>query len=250
MKKTKFLGIFGFLLLIACSSNKKDLLNSKRNVEDIYKDALNLLKTQEYTEAAEVFKDIDTLFPYSEKAAQSEILSAYSYFLAKNYIEALREISVFLKYHPANKLIPYALYLKAMCFYAQVVSVGRDIGIAKDAKEAFMVMLNSYPDSKYSKDAMKKIRLLDNLCAAHEMSIARFYQKRDNMLSAIGRYNYVVGTYSNTKYVPEAFYRMIECFLLLNLKSEALNAYKVMEKDFSNDSWTKKACLLMKPISK
>lgn len=241
----RFLSVIGCLLLVACSSHKKSLLESEKSVDEMFKGASLSLKSGEYTEAANAFKDIDTSFPYSDKAARCKILSAYSYFLAKNYMEALRELELFLKYHPADPAVGYALYLKAMCSYVQVVSVGRDIEVAREAKDAFLLLVNSYPNSKYTKDALKKIRNLDNLCAAHHMSIASFYAQRGNHLAAVGRYNYVLGNYGDTDYVEEAYYRIIESCQTLNLREEAQSAYKAMKKIFSEGKWLKKADLIM-----
>ena len=75
---------FGFrllccLLAAGCASKKEDFKN--RSANSIYKKASNLLKKGEYTDAASEFKDIETLFPYSYKAHESQMLAAYCHFL-------------------------------------------------------------------------------------------------------------------------------------------------------------------------
>ncbi|MDR0968802.1 MAG: outer membrane protein assembly factor BamD [Holosporaceae bacterium] len=232
------------LLIVGCSSSKEDFKN--RSPESIYKKAMNLMKEGDFEDAASEFKDIETLFPYSSKANEGQILAAYCYFRASNYLDAVREIEVFLRYHPAHKLVPYAMYLRAMCAYMQVASVGRDSKMAADAKRAFSELANKFPDSEYYKDCLKKIIILDDIIAAHEMAIGRDYQKKKSYLAAIGRYTFVETHLPHTEYAKEAFYRIAECCQILNLKEEAKNARDALEAQYPDSSWTKKAKLLIK----
>ncbi|MCR5225368.1 MAG: outer membrane protein assembly factor BamD [Alphaproteobacteria bacterium] len=242
--RSSYLCLLSLLLIAGCGSTKEDFKN--RTPDSIYQKGLTLLNEGEYTEAAEEFKDIETLFPYSSIANEGQILSAYSYFKAKSYQDAIREIEVFLRYHPANKLVPYAMYLKAMCLYMQVASVGRDAENALEAKKAFVALVNKFPTSDYREDSLEKIIILDDITAAHEMAIGRYYQKNKNALAAIGRYNFVVSRLPHTDFVPEALFRMVECCSSLGLKEEATNAYAALKHDFPNSDWLQKADLLIK----
>jgi outer membrane protein assembly factor BamD len=223
---------------------KDDLKN--RSAEEVYKKAKLLLKEKEYTEAATEFKNIEMLFPYSSKATEGQVLSAYCYFLASSYIDAIREIKVFLRYHPSHELVPYALYLKAVCMYMQVFSVGRDSKAAIDAKQAFVELANKFPGSKYHQDALTRIIILDDIIAAHEMSVGRFYQKNKSALAAIGRYTLVATQFLHTGYADEAFYRIAECCYSLGLNEEAKNAIETLKKHGANSSWGKKIKFLAK----
>ncbi|MDR2780853.1 MAG: outer membrane protein assembly factor BamD [Holosporaceae bacterium] len=229
-------------LIIGCSSTDEDLKN--RNVNSVYKKAISLMKAKEYTDAASEFKNIEMLFPYSSKATDGQILAAYCYFLASSYMDAIREIKVFLRYHPSNKLVPYAMYLKAMCLYMQVASVGRDSKVALDAKHDFVELVNRFPESKYYEDSLKKIVILDDIIAAHEMTIGRYYQKNKSALAAIGRYTFVATNLLHTGYADEAFYRIAECCYFLGLKKEAENAIASLKNLYPSSRWTKKAKFL------
>ncbi|MDR0632482.1 MAG: outer membrane protein assembly factor BamD [Holosporaceae bacterium] len=240
------LKLLSFLLLVGCASKKEDF--KTRTVDGIYNKARSLLKGGEYTDAASEFKDIETLFPYSSKANEGQIMAAYCYFLASDYLSATREIEVFLRYHPSHEFVPYAMYLKAMCIYMQVVSLGRDSRAAMDAKHAFVELANKFPDSEYYRDALKRIIILDDIIAAHEMAIGRYYQKNRSHLAATGRYMFVSSQLSSTKYAEEALYRIVECCYALGLKEEAKDAYRALKSDLPSSSWTKKAELLIKKI--
>ena len=160
-------------------------------------------------------------------------------------MDATRELDIFMRYHSSHQLMPYALYLRAMCIYMQVASVGRDARIAQDAKQAFIELVNRFPDSIYYEDSMRKIYVLDGILAAHEMLIGRFYQQKSNSLSAIGRYNFVISRFGHTNQAPEAYYRIVECCLQEGLRQEAEGEYSALKSKFPNDKWKEKADSLM-----
>lgn len=238
----------GLLLLLAflvsCSSSNKDDIKGK-TAESLYAEGNQLLKHGEYSDAADAFNKVESLFPYSSKASVSQVLAAYCHFLAANYLDATRELDIFMRYHSSHSLVPYAMYLRAMCIYMQVASVGRDPRIAQDAKQAFIELMNRFPDSIYCGDSARKILVLDGILAAHEMDIGRFYQKKSNSLSAIGRYNFVITKFGHTNQAAEAYYRIIECCLEEGLNEEASVAYKTLGIKFPNDKWKERADSLM-----
>lgn len=243
MKSIKYCGVVFLAFLAGCAHQKEEF--SKRSPESIYKKGMQLLKSKEFTDAASEFKDIEMLFPYSEKAVDGQVLAAYSYYRAKSYNDALRELDIFEKYHPAHAYIPYVMYLRASCLYMQISSVGRDSKMAVEAKMAYTKLANRFPQSKYFDDCVKKVQALDNLLAAHEISIAKFYQKNKSALSAISRYNYIIASYPASNCIAEVYFRIIECCRAIGLIDEANIAYNAMKSKFARSIWTKKAEKLM-----
>lgn len=238
--------VFLFLMFLGCSSDKEGI--EGKTADSLYAEGNRLLKQGDYSDAADTFNQVESLFPYSSKAPESQILAAYSHFLIgdeKYYSDALRELDIFMHYHSSHNLAPYALYLRAMCIYMQVASVGRDIIIAQDAKQAFTELVNRFPNSIYYKDSIRKIYVLDGILAAREMLIGRFYQKKSNSLAAIWRYNFVINHYGHSNQAPEAYYRIIECCKNEGLDKEAINAYNSLKNKFPNDKWKIKADALM-----
>ena len=236
-------------LLPGCSSDisKKNSVEGK-SPDGLYKEASAMMKYGAFSDAADTFKQVESLFPYSSKAAQSQIMAAYCYFLAENYLDASRELEIFMRYHSSHKLMPYAAYLKAMCIYVRIASVGRDAKVAQDAKEAFIELVNRYPDSKYYQDSLEKIKIIDGLLAAREMMVARYYQNRSNFFAAINRYNFVISNFGHTNQVPEAYYRVIECCLKEGMSQEADGVNKILQKRFSSNKWANKAKEKMKKL--
>lgn len=233
----------GLAFLIAgCESSKLPV--EGKDAEEVFREALIMLKDENFEDASTKFKDVDTYFPYSKKANEAQILSAYCNFKKGSYLDAIRELDIFLRYHPSHQMVPYALYLRAVNKYMTISTVGRDSERAKETRGAFIELINRFPESKYAKDSRKKIIILDDVIAAHELLIGKYYQKRKSSLSAINRYNYIVSRFSNTKSAEEAFFRIVECCKNEGLQEEANNAASVLKIRFPNSKWTKKLARL------
>lgn len=241
--------VTGTVLALALSGCSSDVSNKNsvtgKTPDKLYKEASSMLKHGSFSDAADTFNQIESLFPYSSKAAQGQIMAAYCHFLGENYTDASRELEIFGRYHSSHKLMPYALYLKAMCVYMRIGSVGRDAKVAQDAREAFMELINRYPDSKYYADSIKKVGIIDGLLAAREMMVGRFYQKRSNFFAAMGRYNFVISNFGHTNQVAEAYYRLIECCLEEGMLQEAEGIYGILQKKYAENKWKKKADVKM-----
>ena len=64
--------------------------------------------------------------PYSEWSRRSILMTAYAHYEANDYAEAIADADQFIALYPGNPSTPYAYYLKAICYFEQIVDVGRD----------------------------------------------------------------------------------------------------------------------------
>ena len=63
-------------------------------------------------------------------------MSAFSYYMAQKYPDAISSAQRFLTIHPGNKDAPYANYLIAMSYYQQIEDVTRDQKITQQASDS------------------------------------------------------------------------------------------------------------------
>jgi len=63
--------------------------------------------------------------------------------------------------------------------------------------------------------------------------------------AAINRFQKVLDEYESSNQVPEALYRLIASFSMMNLKEEASRSLRVAQYNFPDSPWTKKAEKLM-----
>ena len=59
-------------------------------------------------------------------STKAKIMGAYAYYKDQKYDDAILSLDRFIKFHPGNKDIAYAYYLKALCYYEQITGVEKD----------------------------------------------------------------------------------------------------------------------------
>ncbi len=227
----------------ACSSTPKP---ENQSAEELYNEAHDYLNDTSYKKAAETFEQVELEHPYSKWATKSKLMAAYAYYRDKKYDDALLALDRFIKFHPGNKDIAYAYYMKAMCYYEQISDVNRDQSNTQQALDALYQVTARFPNSEYAKDANFKIDLTNDHLAGKEMEIGRYYLSQKNYLSALNRFSVVVNQYQTTSHIEEALYRQVEIYKILGLNSEAKNAAKVLSYNYPKSSWNKKAQDLLK----
>lgn len=215
----------------------KDDMYVEQPVDVLYNRALDALGRQEYKAAAKGFEEVDRQHPYSVWATKAEIMLAFTYYESNKYDDAIIALDRFIQLHPGHRDIPYAYYLKALCYYEQISDVGRDQRAAQQALEALSEVVKRFPDSPYARDARLKVELAIDHLAGKEMEIGRFYEKQGIYIAAINRYRTVIERYQSTTHVPEALSRLVECYTALGVKSEAQSAAAVLGYNFPGSDW-------------
>ena len=228
MKKC-YVALGAFLLLTACSS-KVDF--ETMSAEEIYNYAMDEMEKTRYSKAETAFETLETDHPYSQWAVRSKLMSAYAYYKDEKYDDAVMAVDRFIKYHPGNKDVPYALYLKGMCYYDQISSADKDQGNTQKAAETFALLMAMYPDSEYAKDAAGKMNLTEDYKAGQEMIIGRYYLHEGNYLSALNRFNVVLENYQKTIQIEEALYRQVEIYAIFGLNNYANGYFKILQQNY------------------
>ena len=230
-----------------CARNRTgaDTAYIARDVNTLYALAKERLDKQRYEEAAKIFDEVERQHPYSIWARRAQMMSAFSYYMAQKYPEAISSAQRFLTIHPGNKDAPYAHYLIAMSHYQQIEDVTRDQATTQLAANAFGELMRRYPESRYASDARLKLDLINDHLAGKEMEIGRFYQRSGKWLAATLRFREVVEKYQTTNHTPEALERLVECYLALGIPQEAQKAAAVLGRNYPGSEWYHRAYKLV-----
>ena len=179
--------------------------------------------------------------PQSKWAEKASLMSAYSEYSRNAYSNAVFDLERHIKNYPADKNIPYAYYLIAICYYEQILDEKKDLRPLLEAKEKFEFIIKAYPNTDYATDARFKIDLIIDQLAAKEMSIARFYMKTEKWIPAINRLKTVVEKYDKTIFVEEALHRLVEVYYKIGLIEESKQAAAILGYNYKSGEWYKRS---------
>ena len=242
MKKFfSLLSLTCIMMLSACASNENIINDEDKTAEQLYTEGYNYLEKTSYQKAAETFDKVEMEHPYSKWATKSKLMSAYSYYKAENYDDAIVALDIFIRLHPGNKDVSYAYYLKGLSYYNQISSSEKEQSATKDAYDTFSQVITLFPTSEYAEDAKSKMSLIEDHLAGHEMTIGRYYLENKDYVSALNRFSAVTDNFQTTPQIEEALYREVEIYTILGLTSEAKNKEKILTSNYPESKWSKLA---------
>ena len=212
----------------------------------VYDQGLGKLAGGAPQDAAKKFTELGKQYPGSDWARKGLLMTTYSQYTAGSYDDAETSAERYVKEYPKSEEAPYALYLQASSYYAQILDISRDQERASKALDLFKKVVADYPKSEYVSDSKFKIQVTSDQLAGKEMSIGRFYLNRRNYTAAINRFRAVLSNYQTTRHSEEALYRLTEAYMGLGISDEAQTAAAVLGHNFPDGQWYKDAYALLK----
>ena len=247
MKLVNIINIFIIIFfLISCAKEEiKDSIIKEKNLDlqvfEAYSEGQQALKGGDVLFAAKKFNEAEKLFPQSEWAPKSALMAAYSYYSQDYYGDAIAELERFIKIYQLDKNLDYAYYLLGICYYEQIVDETKDTQAIIKAKNILKFLVKEYPKTDYALDASYKLDLIDDILAAKEMYLARYYLDKKKWIPAINRFQMVVNQYDTTIYTEEALHRLVEVHYLLGLEKEAKKYANLLGYNFQSSKWYEKS---------
>ena len=241
MFKVFLILLLSVFLLLACSKKDNTEIVSepteKEMVVAIYVEAVDALKKGDAFYAAKKFKEVESLLPQSEWAAKASLMASYAEYSRNAFSNSIFGLERHIANYPADKNIPYAHYLIAICYYEQILDEKKDLQPLVQAKEKFEFIMLTYPETDYATDARFKLDLIIDQLAAKEMSIARYYMKTEKWIPALNRLKIVVEKYDKTVFIEEALHRLVEVYYNIGLVEEAKQAAAILGYNYQSGTW-------------
>ena len=235
--------------LSGCSTFKKrhktDLSYVERPVDVLYAAGADRMDHQQWNQAVDYFREVERQHPYSEWSRRAILMTAFAHYEAQNYAEAVGDADRFISLYPGNASAAYAYYLKAVCYFEQIIDVGRDQASTEQALASLREVVRRFPHSEYASDARLKVDMVNDQLAGKEMNIGRFYQMNGQPVAALDRFKVVIDRYQTTSHAPEALYRLVALDVSLGLMDEAQRNAAVLGANFPGDRWYFDAYRLM-----
>ena len=184
--------------LVSCSQESKQIVTEiegddiEQQMIKAYNEGVVSLENGDAIYAAKIFNEAELLYPQSEWASKSSLMSSYAYWSDGYYRRSIEELKRFIKIYPKDKKLDYAYYLLAMNYYDSIVDEKKDLRPLEESKKYFNILINKFPRTDYALDAKYKLELIQDMLAAKEMYIARHYIKKQKWVAAINRLKTIV----------------------------------------------------------
>ena len=235
------------MILGACAkdTDTNAFLDPTEPADKVYNEALANIDAGDYGEATKKFKKVDRQHPYSDLAKKSQVMTTYLAYRSGNFPEAISSGKRFASLYPSDAEAPYALYLVGMSYFRQIRDITRDQDSARRTIRAMNDVVQRYPESQYTEDAKRKMRIAKDQLAGQEMLVGRYYQERREYLAAVNRFRTVVEKYPDTRHVEEALARLTETYYAMGLAGEAQTAAAVLGHNFPESQWYRDSYALL-----
>jgi outer membrane protein assembly factor BamD len=221
------------------------------SADKLYTEAKDAMSDSGYTTAIKYLEKLEARYPFGRYAQQAQIELAYAYFKDGDQASSIAACDRFIKLHPNHPNIDYAFYLKGLVNFNEDLGLlgklgnqdltERDPKAARESFEAFKELVARFPESKYTPDAIERMKYLVNALAAHEVHVARYYMKRGAYIAAANRAQYALLNYPQAPAVEEALFVMIRAYDALGMIKLRDDANRVMQTNFPNSPYYKGA---------
>tara|TARA_B110000908_G_scaffold171127_1_gene232815 strand:+ start:4834 stop:5592 length:759 start_codon:yes stop_codon:yes gene_type:complete len=243
----KFIFLVLSLSLVGCSSSDEEIDKvPDRSAQALFVDAREALDNGLYQKSIQILSAIDSRFPFGPISHQVQLDLIYAYYKSGNSDQGIALTNRFLKLNPNNQNIDYVYYMRALINDSMETHLFQDLaGIdrsdrdptsAREAFNDFKKINDTYPNSKYAADSRKRMIKIKSRLAKYELSVARYYIKREAFASAANRGRYIVEYFSPSHEVEEALEIMIKSYKELGLEDLKRNAMQVLAANYPDNS--------------
>ena len=238
-----------FFINVSCSKKivKENIIEEKSlglQMAEAYNEGIEALNSGDVLFAAKKFNEAETLFPQSDWAPKSALMAAYSYYKQDYYGDSIAELKRFIKVYPNHKNLDYAHYLLAISYYEQIVDEKKDLQSIINAREIFLYITKTFPNTEYSLDSEFKLDLINEILASKEMYVGRYYVDKKKWIPAIKRFRNVIDYYDTTIYAQEALHRLVEIHYILGLENEAQKYANLLGYNYQSSKWYEKTYIV------
>ena len=232
-----------FSLITGCSLLPDEIDETKTwSASKLYHTAKASLNEGDYAKAVKLYEKLEARYPYGAFAQQAQLEVAYAYYRDNEPLSAVAACERFIKLHPQHPNVDYAYYLRGLANFVEDQSFlarfsdqdmsERDPKAAREAFASFKELANRFPESKYTEDAVARMKYLVNALAGHEVHVGRYYYKRGAYVAAANRGKYVLEYYQQSPSLEEALVIMARSYGKLGLNDLREDTLRVIKKNF------------------
>lgn len=214
--------LFTALVLGGCASKSDDETRPVRDsryapdvaAQKLFERGELMMNSGNYEASIRAFEQLETQYPLSKMARQSQLNLIYCYYKRNNKELAVDSANQFIKENPVHKKLDYVYYVLGLAHFDEennrfenLLRIDRNKrpqNDMQDAMEYFQTLVNKYPNSEYVTDANQRIVFIRERLAAHDLSIAQYYVRRGIYIAAANRAKNIIENYPDTQAARQA----------------------------------------------
>ncbi len=210
----------------------------------LYTQAKEAMSEGSWDKAVKYFEKLESRYPYGRYAQQAQLEVAYAYFKSGETASAIAACDRFVKLHPDHPNVDYIYYLKGLVTFNEDLGMmghvsmqdqtERDPKGMRESFDAFKTLSSRFPDSKYTPDAVQRMKYLVSAMAANEVHVARYYMKRKAYVAAANRAQSAIKNYPDAPAIEEALFIMVKAYDEMGMIDLRDDAERVMRKNYPN----------------
>jgi len=215
---------------------------------EYYKAAHDEFEAGNWDAAIKIYEQLESKFPFGRFADQAQLEMAYAYYKQTETASAVSTLEKFIKAHPNNPNVDYALYLKALANFKEDLGplarlikqdlADRDPKAARESFEGFKDLVTRFPDSKYAPDSRERMAYLVEALARHELNVARYYMDRGAYIAAANRAQDAITRFPSSPAHRESLEIMIEAYDRMGMKELRDDTKRVLAQNYPGDPLT------------
>jgi len=212
------------------------------SAEKLYSQAHDALLDGNYTRAAKLFENIESRYPYGRYAQQAILEGAYANYRAGETATAVAACDRFIRTYPNHPNVDYAYYLKGLVHFREDQGLlgyvyeldlsEREPKAMRESFAAFKELITKFPESRYSQDAVERMRYLTNSLALYEVKVARYYYNRGANIAAVNRAQSALLNYPRTPANEDALAVLVDAYDRLGLVQLRDDSARILKQTF------------------
>lgn len=225
-----------------CATSEKDEFSSMA-VDKLYAEAKADMASGGWDRAIRALERLEGRAAGTLLAQQASLDLAYSRYKAGERPEAIAALDRFIRLNPSSAALDYAYYLKGLVNFNdslgwiyQILNqdvAERDQQASRDAYQAFKILVDQFPNSRYAPDARVRMDYIANALAEYELRVARYYFQRGAYLAAANRAQQAIREFERAPAAADALRIMVASYDQLGMHQLRDDAKRVLELNFT-----------------
>jgi outer membrane protein assembly factor BamD len=212
------------------------------SADTIFKQGEHQASKKQFSRASDSFMAFEALYPDNKQFRSQVILdSIYTNYMAKKLTIAEAQCERFLIYYPylSKEKLAYVYYMRGLISYKHAIS-GLQVLFRVDpallgdenfklAFDELNTLVNEYPQSKYTPDAIIRMHYVRDMFARHQLLVAQYYYYRKAYVASANRALGVVLHFNGVASAPSALQLLYLSYQKMGLKTQADEVKSILD---------------------